>query len=154
MNRPSVEEIDKLAEKYLALKAEAEETDEKISQVKTQLVPLVEKFGAAHAKKSKRLAGNVYELVISHGHATEIVDAAVLRLQEKLNQAGASWLFRKLFRKVWRFEIAPTAEELLHAPALPEKAPENLRDLYCEEVLVKPKAPTLKVEPIAKAKTA
>ncbi len=154
MNRPSVDRIDQLAEKYLALKAQADETDEEISAIKAELVPLVERFGAAHAKKSKRLAGNVYELVLSHGHSTEIVDAAVLRLKDKLNQAGASWLFRKLFRKVWRFEIAPTAEELLHAPALPEKAPENLRDLYCEAVLVKPKSPTLKVEPIAKAKTA
>lgn len=135
----SPKDLDELCARREAIQAELDE-------IATILKDQVDTFGytPARAEKSKRLEGNQFEITLCTSESTEVRDAQV----EALERVCPTGLFAKLFRKVTSYKIQSGASMVLAAPRLPEGAPKNLRQLWSQAVLIKPKAPSLRVKRI------
>jgi hypothetical protein len=132
----SPQKLDSMAERREELKLEIELINQCFSQQ-------IEHYGFTppRAEKSKRLAGETWQMTLSYGETTEIRDAAV----EVIKKVCSLGLFAKLFREVRQYKVASTAAAVLMG-TLPEGAPPNLRKLWLNAVVHKAKAPALRVE--------
>ncbi len=64
---------------------------------------------------------------------------------ERIERACPLGLFAKLFREVRQYKLAAGASMLL-AGTLPSEAPRNLRQIFSQAVILKPRAPSLSVK--------
>jgi hypothetical protein len=136
----------KLSPKSLdELCARREQIQGELDEIATILKDQVDQFGytPARAEKSKRLEGKQFEITLCSSEGTEIRDTAV----EAIERVTPLDLFSKLFRKVTSYKLQPGASMVL-AGTLPQGAPSNLRKLFAQAVLIKPKAPSLRVKRI------
>ena len=138
MDKPTPEKIDELAREYLEIEKQREESGAALAAKAEELAPLVERFGTAHAKKSKLLVGLLYEMMTTTSSTTSVDAAGIEKLQIALKRADMAPLFKKLFRKVTRWEIAPTADVVLRGD-LPKGAPKDLRSLFTQAVRIETK---------------
>lgn len=122
-----------------------EELQAELEQIGSYLKEQVELYGytPARAEKSKRLDGGQFEVTLSMGETTEIRDTAV----EAIERACPAGLFAKLFRKVTTYKLASGASMVL-AGTLPQGSPSNLRKLFAAAVVLKQKAPSLRIKRI------
>jgi hypothetical protein len=131
--------IDDHAVEYLSLKATADAVAEQLKAKKKELLKLVNKTGEvpAGAEKSLRVEGDLYEVTVTYGQSTSI-DVAKLRALRA--QVPVS-IFNKLFKSDTSYIAAPTAPTALASLAKP------LRTLFASIFIIKPRDPSLKVEP-------
>jgi hypothetical protein len=139
---PTIETIDQLAAEYLELENQKNELCSALEAKAGELTPLVERFGSAHGKKSKLLVGARFEIMTTTSTSTAVDNAGVERIRRALARAKATTLFKKLFRKVERYELAAGSSFIMRA-TLPAGAPRNLRSLFSQAVRVETKPPRL-----------
>jgi hypothetical protein len=154
--RPSASEVDDLASNYQAQQAVNNITAENLSELRRELIELVEAFGAVppRATKSKRLSGSRYDVTASFPQRVEVDKHAAEKLHLACLAAGRPSLFKKLFRRESVFMLAPGARDLVTRGRLPEGAPRNLRALFYRALAVEAQAPSLEVELNKEAKKA
>jgi hypothetical protein len=150
--------IDEQAKQYLILRTRAALLDEELDRAKERLLFLVREFGAVppKAEKSKRVSGELYQVTATYGSSTSVDTAAAERMILTLIKCGvpqeeAVKFFSALFTFQPKYALASNAVKVI-AGKLPKRAPRNLRDLFNRAVKVTPKAPTLSVDEIEKAK--
>lgn len=144
--------VDALALEYIGLQAAAAKAKEAAETFRHgEVEPVLLKWGVPHAKKSTIVRGDEFEIVRSVGDSVEVDQVAVAKLYATLCQARCYRVFRKLFKLVCKYDIADTANAIIYARELPERAPRNLRQLFCEAVHVEKKAPTITARPIETA---
>ena len=134
----SAKALDAMADRRAELQAELEEIS---ATLKDQV--LAHGYTPAKADKTKRLAGERWEFDVCSSDTTEIRDTQV----EAIERVTPLEVFSRLFRKVTSYRMQPGASMVL-AGTLPQGAPNNLRKLFAQAVILKPKAPSLRVKRI------
>jgi len=139
--------IDEHAEIYLTLKATLDATAEALEKKKAELLKLVNKTGdiPSGADKSLRIEGDLYVITASYGHSSSIDNDVVGKIQGALAENHTPSLFKQLFKSKVSYQLAPTAQVVL------ESLPNSIQELFALVVKVKPRDPSLRVEPKKKA---
>lgn len=139
--------IDQVAALYLEAQAAVEAANREASARRARLIELTREYGstAPRAWKTRRLCGSDYEIRVSEAQEITVDMRAAMRVKHACIRSGTGRLFRRLFRKVETFILAPGAERLLDQARLPEDAPRNLRALFARAVRVRELAPHVEV---------
>jgi hypothetical protein len=147
---PTPEQIDALAEEYLALEKIAEEAKEaakiaaKPCQEKAdELKALVLEYGQIHAKKSKLLVGVHFELMSTSGTTTETDQAMVEKLRLAMSKKSLGGWFKKMFEEVTEYRKRPSASEVIRSGKLPP----TIIAIFARCFVEKEKNPSLDVRP-------
>ena len=141
LRKLSTDSVDDLCQRREEIKAELAKIDEAL---KEQVE--VHGFTPAGAEKSKRIETPAWKLTLSGGESTEIRDQGV----ETMKRVCPADLFVQLFSETTKYKLKSNASMVL-AGTLPAGAPSNLRKLFAAAVVLKPKAPSLKVERVEAA---
>jgi hypothetical protein len=145
--RPTPEQIDELASRYLAAKLAQLAASEAFKAIEDEAVALVQEWGTvpANAEKSRRLAGKRSEFTVTKADTLIIVDERVETLKDALYVNGYGAFFGKLFAERRKWEVVEGAEAALKAESLPKRLSEKVLNLWGRCITVKPKKPSLKV---------
>lgn len=130
---PTPQEIDEAAKQYCDLEKQIDdvwvEAKKKIEPLNDCLAPLGEKlkawgekFGGAHATKSKLLTGLAYEVMTTVSSSTSLDQAVVGSFLEACKKAGQSRIFRKLFDTLTVYRSKPGADQVARADLAPRLA--------------------------------
>jgi ribosomal protein L12E/L44/L45/RPP1/RPP2 len=152
--QPKTATIDQAAKNFLALKLQQSDLEEQLEKAKTHLIALVAQHGAVppKAEKSKRLAGDLYEVTATYGTTTSVDTQAAERLLLVMIEAGmdrkvAAAIHESLFVFQPKYALSANALKTI-AGKLPKGAPRNLRALFNKAVKTTTKSPTLSVTEI------
>jgi len=145
--RPTPEEIDALAAKYLDTKARVLFVSDELRHIELEAIAMVKDWGSvpAHAEKSRRLVGKLSEFTVTKADAITINFERVETLREALEANGHGEYFKKLFAKTEKYELVEGAEAALKTESLPKRLSEKVLNLWGRCIAVKPKKPSLKV---------
>lgn len=146
-SRPTPEQIDDLARRYLCAKLLQLGTAEAFKRVEDEAIALVGEWGSvpAQAEKSRRLKGALSELTVTKSDVLTIADDRVETLRDALFVNGYGGFFTKLFAERRKWEVVEGAEAALKAESLPKRLAERVLNLWGRCITVKPKKASLKV---------
>jgi hypothetical protein len=145
--RPTPEQVDALAERHKAAKAEAQLKQAEFESIEQEAVAMVTQYGIVppFAEKSRRLNGKLAELTVTRSDTLTINDERVITLKEALEANGHGGFFARLFSLRSKYEVVEGAEAALKAESLPKRLAEKVLNLWGRCISVKPKKPSLKV---------
>lgn len=145
--RPTPDQLDELARRYLAAKLAQLTASEAFKVIEDEAIALVREWGTvpAHAEKSRRLAGRLSEFTVTKADTLTVIDERVDTLKDALEANGFGAFFGKLFAERRKWEVVEGAEAALKAEALPKRLAEKVMNLWGRCITVKPKKPSLKV---------
>ena len=145
--RPTPEQIDELARRFLAARLAQFGAAEAAKRMEDELVALVQQWGSvpANAEKSRRLAGTLSELTVTRSDVLTVVDDRVDLLKDALFVNGHGDFFAKLFAERRKWEVVEGAEAALKAELLGKRLSERVLNLWGRCITVKPKKASLKV---------
>jgi len=154
--RPTAEQLDELARRYLAAKLAASTAAEAFKAVEHEAIALVKEWGfiPVHAEKSHRLLGKLSDFTLTKADTLTIIDERVELLKDALFVNGYGAFFAKLFSERKKWEVVEGAEAALKAESLPKRLAERVMNLWGRCITVKPKKPSLKVSIADPAKPA
>lgn len=145
---PTPQEIDAQAKKYVELQEKTMEAKLALRDCEQQLSlqadlvrGLVDKYGGAHAEKSKILYGLKFEAMCSYGQTVKIDPAAVENFRLKLVEADKPRLLRQMFEKRVSWLLNPQASTIIRS----EKLPDELAAEWAKCEIIQAKTPILKV---------
>jgi len=155
--RPTPAEIDDIAQRYQAARADLADSKAVFESIETEMVAMVTEYGIVvpRAEKSRRLVGIRAELTVTKSDTLTIDDSRVDDLKAALEANGFGDFFKRLFAERKKWEVVEGAESALKAEALPKRLAEKVLNLWGRCISVKPKKPSLKVvilDPAAPAK--
>jgi hypothetical protein len=155
--RPTPEQIDELAAKYVMAVEALDAQKETMAARAAMAIALVNKWGIVvpRAEKSRRLSGKLSEFTVTKADTLTIDDDRVVTLKEALEANGHADYFAKLFTLRSKYEVVEGAEAALKSESLPKRLSEKVLNLWGRCIRVKPKKPSLKVtlaNPAKKAK--
>jgi hypothetical protein len=145
--RPTAEQLDELARRYVAAKLAAATAVEAFKAVEDEAIALVKEWGVAapNAEKSRKLAGRLSKFTVTKADTLTIIDERVELLKDALFVNGYGAFFAKLFAERKKWEVVEGAEAALKAESLPKRLAERVMNLWGRCITVKPKKPSLKV---------
>lgn len=145
---PTPAELDEYLQNYLRVKSDYTRLQEAASEAKNLLDEMgdnlrtaADKFGSAHAEKSKLLHGIRYEVMVTFGMSSSIDASAVERFRLALLEHKQSRLLKKLFEKTVRWTLNPAYATVIKA----EKLSKSLVALWAQCQVVKEATPKLVV---------
>ena len=145
--RPTPEQIDELAQRYLLRLSELRQARDFVADAEERLIKLVQAYGTVppNAEKSRRLHGVKAELTVTKSDTLTINDDRVEVLKEALDANGRGDFFTRLFTLRSKYEVVDGAESALKSEALPKRLAEKVLNLWGRCISVKAKKPSLKV---------
>lgn len=145
--RPTPEQIDDLAQRYLGAKARLALVKEDVDDFERECIDMVTNFGIVppHAEKSRRLNGRLAELTVTRGDVLTINDERVETLKDALEANGRADFFPRLFALRSKYEVVEGAEAALKSESLGKRLSEKVLNLWGRCISVKAKKPALKV---------
>lgn len=129
----------KLSEIYTDAELEAHHYSVRLDELKALAIDWIQKFGSAHAEKSKLLHGVLYEIMGTFGMSTSIDAAAVEAFRIGLVKAGQAKLLRRIFSKTVRFDLKADYAQIIQSVKLKPK----LLALYARCSVSSPRAPVI-----------
>jgi|GEM_PF-6028095 len=147
---PTTTEIDDMCALVDSAAANVERAQKILSEAKAPLLESVRTFGSVPetAPRTRRLFGTLYVADSTVNTKTEIVDAAVAALRNKLKDHRKSALFAQMFESVESFALQKNAAELLKIGigGLLESEQTEILTLYALCFNAKTSAPSLSVD--------
>lgn len=161
-DRPTADQLDKLATLYSAAKADQAAANKVFAYIESGCISLVQKHGAAspNAEKSRRLDGTLSEFMVTKSDTLTVIQDRVKDLKDALAADGHPAFFDKLFVESTKFEFVKGAADAFKGDSLPKRLTEKVLKLWGRCIDVKSKKPSLKVtlatpnKPAKKAKKA
>jgi hypothetical protein len=148
--RPTVEQIDELAEKYFAADKAFKDAKKALGEIEDAAVALVQFFGIvpAKAENSRRLDGKFTFLTVTVSNTTTVDEARVLALHEALVVNKFGQIFDNLFIERTRHEQVKDAALAILSAGMPKRLTETVQRLFSRCFSTTKKAPSLKVKRI------
>ena len=154
--QPTPDGIDQAIADYELAVRTAKVYQDAADGLKNQLILLVDAFGQVppHAEQSKRLEGRRNSATITRGTTVTVNEPGVAELACYLSDEGLFDLFPRFFVPQTRHTLVEGATDVLKSVKLARRVEEKIASLFGRSILVKSKAPSLKVETIQPEKPA
>jgi hypothetical protein len=162
---PSQAEVEQLAQEYLDLRTQMKEKEEafaaeiaplmvRLHALNQVLIADVQKWGSAHAKKSKLLYGTSLEVMATFGSSSSTDGAAVEAFRLGLKKAGQTRLLKQIFEQTIRWDLKAGASKVIDVAHEAGKLPNKLFVLFARCTVTKDSTPRLEVRPRQQGQTA
>jgi hypothetical protein len=148
--RPAPAHVDELCISFDVAKATAELAQQKLSEAKGELLPLVDAYGHVpeHAPKTTRLEGILYTADATTSSTVEVKEEPVATLRAELSRLGKPRLFKEIFDRQVKHSLKKDAGGILKIAigGMAEDKQAHLLGLFALCFSVGTKAPSLSVD--------
>jgi hypothetical protein len=155
---PSQSKVEQLAQEYLDIDAQIEAKEKDFAatvaplairrnELKQILIEDVQRWGSAHAKKSKIVYGTTLEVMCTFGSFSSTDGQAVEAFRLGLKKSGQTRLLKQIFAPTIRWDLKAGASKVIDVAHEAGKLPAKLFVLYSRCTVTKDSTPRIEVRP-------